>query len=349
MAGKERLLQVLKGGQKYESAPVFPQIDIAYAARFAGVGVGQAFADPRLHALALEGALRHHPDAPGVYVNLCLGRDTAVGSEPAGPQCRRVIDRAGVVWQIPDGDIGAPVRYAISDWDDPRLWEEDPLSEGICETFERVSQKVKETRLIVPGITGPYSQVVFLMGLNAVLEAMLDEPEKLKAAIRAREKFAVRWAKRLQEAGAECVWIGEGAASSSLISPQCYHDFVLPSASVLTNAVREMGMLSIMHVCGNINPSFEYIAQAGADALDIDHMVELSRLRERLGAGVCLKGNLDPVVLQMEKPEQVKALCRDILSEAGDRGCFILSTGCLVPRDAREENVEAMLHSGKEV
>lgn len=349
MTEKERLLQVLKTKRSCGPAPVFPQIDVAYAAHFAGAGVGEAFADPKLHALALEGALRRHPDAPGVYVNLCLGRGTAVTTEQAGAQCRHMTDRAGVVWRVPDGDIGAPVRYAITDLDDPRLLEEDPLSEGICETFEAISKEVKESRLIVPGITGPYSQIVFLMGLTATLEAMVDEPEKLAEVIRAREKFAIQWAQRLKEAGAECIWIGEGAASSSLISPQCYRDFVLPSARAVVDAVREMGMLSIMHVCGNINPSFEVIAQAGADAMDIDYMVALPRLLETLGGTVCLKGNLDPVVLQTQEPQVVRALCRDILTAAGEEAGFILSTGCLVPRDAREENVEAMLHVGKGV
>lgn len=344
MSHKERLLEFLRHRSPAGRPPAFPQIDLAYAARFGGTGVGQAFSDPVQHAAALEGVLREHPDAPGVYVNLCLGRNTAVTCEAAGPQLRKMTDRAGVVWQIPDNDIGSPVQYGITRLDDPRLTEADPLSEGICETFEQISPQTKSRRLIVPGITGPYSQIVFSLGLTATLEAMLDAPEQLKAAIRARERIAIRWAERLRAAGAECVWIGEGSASSSLISPQCYREFVLPSARVLVDAVHALGMTAIMHVCGNINPSFAYIAQTGADALDIDHMVDLRLLCERVDPAVCLKGNLDPVALQAQEPPEVAALCRSILEQTRIRPGFILSTGCLVPRDARQENVEAMLH-----
>lgn len=55
-----------------------------------------------------------------------------------------------------------------------------------------IEPEYKEKYLIMPGITGPYSQQVFMMGLENVLIMMYDDPEGLKEAVGKRVRHAVQ-------------------------------------------------------------------------------------------------------------------------------------------------------------
>lgn len=339
MTGKKRALCAIQN-LPHDRPSVLPSIDVCYAAKLIGRGVGECFADPVLHARALEHAVSVHPEIDGLYVNLCLTPRTVTKTAE-----ERYLDTGGMLWRVPLNDVGTVCEHDITTLDDPRITTENPLMDGILDTFCAISDEVKQQYLVVPGITGPYSHLVFMLGLENVLMLAYDEPEKLKAALEQRTLHALRWAEKLAEAGAEAVWIGEGAASSSIISPAMYEEFVLPYAARVAQRLRELGVLSIMHVCGNINQSAAAVVSAGTDAIDIDYMVPMEHVAQVAGRNICLKGNLNPVSLQNSSPAQVEKLCAELLKNSPKP--MILGTGCLVTRDTPPENLEAMVAASK--
>ena len=228
---------------------------------------------------------------------------------------------------------------------EPRIDEESSLRFGILETFAAIEPKYKENYLIMPGITGPYSQLVFMMGLENVLIMMYDDPDGLKEAIAKRVKHAISWLDDLIALGAETVWLGEGAASSSVISPACYAEFVAPYAKAVMDAAKERGIPCFMHVCGNIVPEIREIASTGCTAIDIDYMVPMDLVRQYCGEKACLKGNLNPVDLLTKTEEEVYQLCCQIYEET--EGPMILGTGCLVAPKTPVVNIDAMVRASK--
>jgi len=235
--------------------------------------------------------------------------------------------------------------HEIEELEDPRIDKESSLRFGILETFAAIRPEYKEKYLIMPGITGPYSQLVFMLGLENVLFMMYDDPEGLKEAIEKRVQHAVQWLDELIALGAEAVWIGEGAASSSVISPACYAEFVAPYAAAVVEAAHQRNIPCFMHVCGNIVPAIREIASTGCSAIDIDYMVPMSLVRQHCGEQACLKGNLNPVDLLTKTEEAVYDLCCRIYRET--EGPMILGTGCLVAPKTPRENIEAMVRSSK--
>ena len=233
MTGKQRALATI-AGKPTDRPSVLPSIDVAYAPECIGETVGACFRDPKLHARALMGALDKYPDIDGLYVNLCLS-DSHLTRRPNG----LYDDGFGLHWYVPEKDVGTVKVHEIEELDDPRLSEDTSLRFGILETFAAIEPAYKEKYLIMPGITGPYSQLVFMMGLENVLMMMYDDPEGLKEAIAGRVKYAIAWLDELIRLGAEAVWLGEGAASSSVISPACYAEFVGPYAKAVMDAARE--------------------------------------------------------------------------------------------------------------
>jgi MtaA/CmuA family methyltransferase len=215
----------------------------------------------------------------------------------------------------------------------------------VLETFAAIAPEYKEKYLIMPGITGPYSQLVFMMGLENVLIMMYDDPDGLKEAIAKRVKHAISWLDDLIALGAETVWLGEGAASSSVISPACYAEFVAPYAKAVMDAAKERGIPCFMHVCGNIVPEIREIASTGCTAIDIDYMVPMDLVRQHCGEKACLKGNLNPVDLLTKTEEEVYQLCCQIYEET--EGPMILGTGCLVAPKTPAANIDAMVRASK--
>jgi uroporphyrinogen decarboxylase len=147
----------------------------------------------------------------------------------------------------------------------------------------------------------------------------------------------VRQAREIVEAGARFIWIGEGMASSSLLSPSMYAEFALPYEQELADEVRRLGALSLLHICGNTTPALAEIAQSRVDGVDVDFLTDWRAAVGTVGQGMCVKGNVNPLLFlpgrSADLAEACIAACRDAQGAHG----FILSTGCLVPRDSVRE------------
>lgn len=339
MTNKERALRAI-AGLPTDRPSVLPSIDVAYAPGCIGRKIGECFRDPQLHARALMGALDRHSEIDGLYVNLCLSDKHL--KQVSG---RLYDDGYGLQWYVPEDDIGTVRRHEITELEDPRIGEDTSLAIGPLETFAAIDPSYRERYLIVPGITGPYSQLVFMMGMENVMLMMYDDPEGLKEAIAKRVPFALKWLHDLAALGAEAVWLGEGAASSSVISPAAYEEFVAPYAAAVIREAKKLGIPCFMHVCGDIRKSMGEIFSTGAKAIDIDYMVPMALARERGGPDVCLKGNLNPIFLFSESAEAVYDRSRGILQETD--GPVILGTGCLVAPHTPSENIDALVRAAK--
>ena len=155
MTGKQRFLNAI-GSKETDRQSVHPAIDVCYAAARAGFGVGKCFMRPDLHAYALSSVFESHPDIDGLYVNLCLCPDACVNVWEEG-DCFYAKDSGGMTWAAPGNDIGSVKAREITELGDARLLSQNPLKDGILETFKRIPQDIKNTYMIVPGLTGPYS------------------------------------------------------------------------------------------------------------------------------------------------------------------------------------------------
>ena len=224
--GKERAINGMLN-KPTDRTSVHPAIDVSYAAKLYGKNVGECFIDPELHAKALENVFSVHPEIDGLYINLCLSPRSFENTWKEGSNTY-ILDNGGMTWVIPLDDVGSVGGHQIKEIDDDRLKARNPLEDGIIDTYTAISKEIKDRYLIVPGLTGPFSQLVFMLGLTETLLLTLDQPNELKQALEWRTQKAIEWADTLIKIGVDCVWIGEGAASSSIISPETYSEFVLP-------------------------------------------------------------------------------------------------------------------------
>jgi hypothetical protein len=314
----------------------FPLIDSAFAASYAGTSMREVHLDPGLHAAALERCARDLP-VDGVYINLCLDIDQPV---------RRSEDAYGIddalTLTIPENDVLSISGTGIASLDDERIDGAQLFHPGMRATYEAIDDGVRREFAVAVGLTGTYSQLAFLYGVSDLMVAMVDCPGKVRKTLDRRHEIALLQARELCRAGARFVWIGEGLGSGSLISPQQYRDFVLPYERSLANEIRRAGALSILHICGDVTSALSDIAGCGADGFDLDYPVDLSTALAALLPAVAVKGNINPALFLKGQRESLRRACARALQTAYGVEGFILSTGCLVPRDAETGAFQTM-------
>ncbi len=347
MTSRERAELAMRG-QEPDRVPVVPLIDTSYAAACYGVPVSECFLDPQVHARALVHALERHPGIDGVSINIGLTAEV-IAQRTATASDYFVTTTDGTEWQIPVNDIGTPVSHSIQAFDDPRISTLDVLRPHIVETLRAIPAEVLRDYDISAGLTGAFSQIAFLMGVERVLLAMHEEPEALQSAIEKRMPLTLAWAGEMAELGAPSVWIGEGVASSSLISPRQYEEFVLPYEQRLAARLRELGVPAVLHICGKATRMLESMARSGCDCFEADWQVDLAEAKARLGDRMSIKGNLHTTALVNDAPQQVFEAARDAIQKAKRGGGFILSSGCALGRDTPPENVDAMARAAVEL
>ena len=142
------------------------------------------------------------------------------------------------------------------------------------------------------------------------------------------------------QAGADIIGIGD--AATSLIGPALYEEFVLPYQQKMIQAVHDAGAKVKLHICGNITPVLDLVAQTGADMVDLDHMVDMDKAEQILPKDCCICGNFDPVEIMLQgTPEQVQAATRKCMALSSKNHNFV-APGCEIPKETPIPNMLAL-------
>jgi uroporphyrinogen decarboxylase len=156
--------------------------------------------------------------------------------------------------------------------------------------------------------------------------------DRLSAALSAYLLAQVR-------AGAQAVqlfdsWVGA-------LSPADYARYAQPYSARVLRAVEQTG-IPVIHFGTGTAALLELIHQAGGDVIGLDWRVPLDRGWSRLGDGVSVQGNLDPVALFAPWPVLCQQV-RDILEKAGGRPGHIFNLGHGILPGTPVENVRAVV------
>jgi uroporphyrinogen-III decarboxylase len=332
MKSRRSLIEAALAGQRTKHAPCFPLVDVSYASAHSGNKMARLQLEPRVHAAALAQCALSLP-IDGVYINLCFSAQQAAHASCREGQYRLRIDDAVDV-EFSENDVASIARTDIRSPDDERIQSARIFHPGMLETFQAMPADLCEEVAVCVGLTGAFSQVGFLLGMQNLMLLLLDNPAAAHRAIRVRQQLALQQAREICAAGARFIWIGEGMASSSLLSPQLYAEFVLPYEQALADEIRQLGARSLLHICGNITPALAHIAQSRTDGVDVDAPTDWPAAVSILGPHLCLKGNINPLLFLPGSEQELKVACEAALRLAAPARSLILSTGCLVPRDS---------------
>jgi uroporphyrinogen decarboxylase len=330
--------------QPVDRVPVAPYMG-NHGARVAGVRIGEYCRSGRLMAQAQYRAWEIYgqdvlvAQSDGYYI-----------AEGFGVQVEHYDDSTPTLKRPAVGDLGEAHRLRLPD---PR---QDGRMPVYLEAIRRLTEMTRgQAAVRAPG-TGPFSLASYLLGTEQFLVelAMADRDpggageRTLQRLMELSTDAAIAFARACLEAGAHLVQAGDSLASLDMISPATYRKWAWPSErrffTTVNPLAERVGAVTILHICGNMTPVLELMADTGAHILELDHKVSLRTAKERVGGRVCLLGNLDPVeVLWRGTPEVVAQSARQAIADAGASSGFILGSGCEVPVAAPPENLKAMI------
>ena len=218
----------------------------------------------------------------------------------------------------------------------------DHLPAPVCDV-EAVNRRVEAygdrglVRGMVPGFD-PYGQpgcwqdAAVLYGIEALILETFHDPAWVHHFLEVLQERKKTFVQSLEGARFDLVEYGGGDASSTLISPQIFDDFVAPYDAEVIDLAHAAGQRIVYHTCGGMMPILESIAAMGPDAMEtftpvsMGGDVDLAEARCRLGDRVCMIGGFDQFHHFLDcAPETTRQAVRDCFESAGRGGGYILA------------------------
>jgi len=219
----------------------------------------------------------------------------------------------------------------------------DPLGGGRMTDRVQAARLFKQRcgeRFLVEGwVEGPCAEAADLRGINSLMTDFFDDPGFVRDLFGFVVDLGLRFARVQLEAGVDIIGVGDAAAS--LVGPDIYEEFVWPAEKQLVDGIHAMGGKVRLHICGNTRRILAGMGRLGCEIVDLDYPSPIEEGRAKMGPGLVLLGNLNPVAaLRNSNPDAITRAVAECHRQAGPR--YIVGAGCEVPRDTPHENLRAM-------
>jgi len=183
----------------------------------------------------------------------------------------------------------------------------------------------------VYGQSGCWQDAACLYGIQELILATYDDPGWVHAFLKILFERKKTFVRSMAGARFDLVEHGGGDASSTVISPRIFDDFVAPYDADLTRLAHAAGQRVVYHTCGGMMPILERIADLGPDAMEtftppgMGGDTNLREAKHRVGRRVCMIGGFDQFhFFEGCRPEDTRREVRRCFEEAGPGGGFIL-------------------------
>lgn len=130
-------------------------------------------------------------------------------------------------------------------------------------------------------------------------------------------------------------WIGA-------VSPADYREFVLPHSQKAIAIAKEKVDAPVIHFGTGTAGTLELLQEAGGDVIGVDWRIDLDVAWNRLGDGVGVQGNLDPVIL-FAPFDEVKRQAARILDSVKGKPGHIFNLGHGILQHTPVENVRQLV------
>jgi uroporphyrinogen decarboxylase len=242
-----------------------------------------------------------------------------------------------------------PMLFHLEDLD--QLPEVDPQADGLMPAALRQYRAMKQ-RIFAAGHTipvvaarGPLALAVFFRGLTPLMMDIMDNPAGVHRLLSYTTHTTVQWLKAQAQAVGDSV---EGILVLDdivgFLSRKHYEEFAHPYLQEVFSSFPP-SWVKVYHNDARIDPFLELLAQAGFDALNWTHKLDLAEVRRRTAGKICLMGNVSPLDIGVRgAPQEVKAATLELLRQAGREG-VILSLGGGVSPGMPGANIRAMIEA----
>jgi uroporphyrinogen decarboxylase len=179
-------------------------------------------------------------------------------------------------------------------------------------------------------------------GFPAAKAMLRDDPELFRSLLDRIARATAGYLRAQIAAGAAAVqlfdtWVGE-------LTLDQYREFALPATQLLIEEIGAGDTPVILYSKAS-NHLLAAAAESGATVLSVDWRVDLATVREQLGTGIALQGNVDPDIL-LGSEEGVRQAAREAVEKTGGVG-HILNLGHGILQQTPVSNARAFVQAGQ--
>ncbi len=323
----KKWIDSLMAAPKRVAVPIMTHPGIEYIGRT----VREAVTDGEVHFEAIRALAERYPSAASTVI-----MDLTVEAEAFGAKIL-----------IPEHEIPTVTERLVSDAASVEALEVPSLDKGRVPEFlkaNRLSAEHITDRPVLAGCIGPFSLAGRLYDMSEIMVAIYIEPEVIMALLDKCTAFLIDYCKALKATGVAGVVMAEPAAG--LLSDEDHMMYATPYVKQIVDAVQDDDFTVILHNCGNMGQCTHAMVECGARALHFGNLVDIPQALEEVPEEMLVMGNLDPVnVMQQATPEAVAAATTDLLEKTAGAKNFVLSTGCDLPPEVPEANIQAFFEA----
>ncbi len=193
------------------------------------------------------------------------------------------------------------------------------------------------------GAGAPYDALAAGRGISKLMMDLHRIPDKVQAVIdvmQAESEEHLR--KQIRESKAFAVFTGGARAGGDFLSYKAFDRFFWPYFKRCIEIIAEENAIAYLHMDMNWDRFLDYFKELpiGTCIFSTDSSTDIFKAKEILYGHVCFTGDVSPSLLTLGTPDQVYAYTKKLIN-AFPSG-FIMSTGCMLPFNAKIENVKAM-------
>jgi len=236
--------------------------------------------------------------------------------------------------------------HCVKDMSDVERLKNFNITQGriatICKAINILADKYGKELPIMASMLGPFSLAQHMNGDDWFMAIMTDE-DFATALMNLATEFNITYAKKMVENGADTMVIIDPTASAMLIGDAYYEKYVVPAHKRIVDAMHELNVPVVLHICGDTTMSLELMESCGVDAISVDQSVDVATAKSKVKKAVII-GNLDPVAaLWKGSPDSIKAVSQ----KAFDAGVDLLAPGCGIVSMTPNVNLQAMVEMAK--
>jgi len=197
---------------------------------------------------------------------------------------------------------------------------------------------------------GPMTIAAHLFSVTELLLCAKVEPDVYHKLLKKTTQLCKDWL----AAQLEVVDTAEGILVlddiTGFFSKLDYQEFAHPYLKEVFSAFD--GKIKLLHDDTANDVPFPHMSDLGIDLLNFTHERTISSVRKQVGDNIILLGNIPPMALSRNTPDEVYQLAKecidDYISDTGSIKGLLLSVGGGVPMGARGDNINAVLKAASE-
>ena len=149
------------------------------------------------------------------------------------------------------------------------------------------------------GQPGCWQELTMLYGVEDSIMETYEDPEWVEEVLAMLQRKKLQYADSLEGCPYDILELGGGSASTTVISPRIFEEFVAPWDEPVIRRLHERGQRVVYHTCGGMMPILEQLAAMGPDALEtftpaaMGGDADLAEAKRRIGDKVCMIGGFD--------------------------------------------------------